>query len=119
MGLTIYYFDRRKQWRVADIVMSKIALYARVSTIEQSTEMQMPFSPNLAKKGYDLRRYAQQRALEIYKEYVDEGISGTKEKRPALDELMIDAHKRLFDVVKETGLAYLLWFGVLTDLLVV
>jgi len=36
-----------------------------------------------------------------------------KEKRPALDELMIDARKRLFDVVKETGLAYLLWFGVL------
>src|SRR5271165_4247822 len=32
-------------------------------------------------------------------EYVDEGISGTKDKRPALDGLMSDAHKRKFDVV--------------------
>jgi DNA invertase Pin-like site-specific DNA recombinase len=30
---------------------------------------------------------------------VDVGISGTKEKRPALDMLMADAHKRKFDVV--------------------
>ena len=42
--------------------MPKIALYARVSTNEQSTEMQLN----------DLRRYAQQRELDIYKEYVDE-----------------------------------------------
>jgi DNA invertase Pin-like site-specific DNA recombinase len=47
----------------------------------------------------DLRRYAQQRGLEIYREYTDEGVSGTKEKRPALDELMTDARKRLFDIV--------------------
>ena len=30
---------------------------------------------------------------------MDEGISGTKDKRPALDRLMSDAHKRKFDVV--------------------
>ena len=69
--------------------MSKVALYARVSTNEQSTDLQLT----------DLRRYAQQRSLEIYKEYVDEGVSGTKEKRAALDELMADGRKRLFDVV--------------------
>ncbi|MDA2924369.1 recombinase family protein [Acidobacteria bacterium AH-259-L09] len=35
----------------------------------------------------------------IFKEYVDEGISGSKDSRPALNELMNDAKKRRFDVV--------------------
>ena len=69
--------------------MKKVALYVRVSTKDQKTDMQLS----------DLRRYAQQRGLEIYEEYVDEGVSGTKEKRPALNELMADARKRLFDIV--------------------
>ena len=37
--------------------------------------------------------------MEFVSDYVDEGISGTKDKRPALDRLMADAHKRKFDVV--------------------
>jgi DNA invertase Pin-like site-specific DNA recombinase len=32
-------------------------------------------------------------------EYVDVGISGTKEKRPELDRLLADAHRRRFDAV--------------------
>ena len=47
----------------------------------------------------DLRRYCEQRGFDIYKEYCDEGISGTKDRRPALDELMADARKRKFDAV--------------------
>jgi DNA invertase Pin-like site-specific DNA recombinase len=35
----------------------------------------------------------------VVDEYVDVGISGTKEKRPELDRLMADAHRRRFDVV--------------------
>lgn len=31
--------------------------------------------------------------------YIDEGISGSKDRRPALDRLMADAHRRRFDVV--------------------
>lgn len=69
--------------------MKKSALYVRVSTLEQSPEMQLS----------DLRRYAQQRGFEIYEEYVDVGVSGTKGSRPALDALMDSARKRLFDVV--------------------
>jgi DNA invertase Pin-like site-specific DNA recombinase len=64
----------------------KVALYTRVSTQDQSVDMQLS----------DLRRYCEQRGFEIYKEYCDQGISGTKDRRPALDELMADARKLKF-----------------------
>jgi len=67
----------------------RVALYARVSTTDQSTESQL----------LDLKRYVSERGWNIYQEYVDEGISGTKDSRPALNELMNDAKKRRFDVV--------------------
>ncbi len=67
----------------------RVALYARVSTTDQSTDSQL----------LDLRRYVRERGWNIFKEYVDEGISGTKDSRPALNELMNDAKKRRFDVV--------------------
>ncbi len=69
--------------------MKRIAIYARVSTTDQSTDSQL----------LDLRRYVRERGWNVYKEYVDEGISGTKDSRPALNELMNDAKKRRFDVV--------------------
>ena len=67
----------------------KIAIYTRVSTQDQSVDMQIT----------DLRRYCDQRSLEVYKEYSDQGISGVKDRRPALDELMSDAKKKKFDAV--------------------
>jgi len=67
----------------------RVALYARVSTTDQSTDSQL----------LDLRRYVSERGWNIFKEYVDEGISGTKDSRPALNDLMNDAKKRRFDVV--------------------
>ena len=67
----------------------RVALYARVSTTDQSTDSQL----------LDLRLYVRERGWNIFKEYVDEGISGTKDSRPALNELMNDARKRRFDVV--------------------
>lgn len=46
-----------------------------------------------------LREYCQARSFKIFKEYVDEGHSGAKDSRPALNDLMDDARKRKFDVV--------------------
>jgi len=67
----------------------RVALYARVSTCEQSTDSQL----------LDLKRYTRERGWHIFKEFVDNGISGTKDSRPALNELMNDAKKRRFDTV--------------------
>lgn len=68
--------------------MKRIALYARVSTMEQFTECQL----------LDLRRYVADRGWNIYREYCDE-VTGTKDSRPALNKLMNDARKRKFDVI--------------------
>jgi len=67
----------------------RTALYCRVSTNDQSVAMQLA----------DLRSYCMQRGFTIFREYSDTGISGTKERRPALDALMADAHKGKFQVV--------------------
>ncbi len=67
----------------------RVAIYVRVSTKDQSVDMQLN----------DLERYSQERGLSVFKVYKDNDVSGTKETRPALDELMNDAKKRKFDVV--------------------
>jgi len=47
----------------------------------------------------ELRQFAEARGWRIAGEYVDAGVSGTKDSRPELNRLMADAHKRRFEVV--------------------
>ncbi len=68
---------------------SRVAIYARVSTTDQSTESQL----------LDLRRYVRERGWELFNEFCDNGVSGTTDSRPALNELMDAAKKRKFDAV--------------------
>jgi len=67
----------------------RAAVYARVSTRAQDADMQMR----------ELREYAQRRGWQIAHEYVDRGVCGAKEQRPALDKLWSDCRKRLIDAV--------------------
>src|SRR6266545_3702252 len=66
----------------------KAAIYARVSTFDQEPENQL----------VELRRYVEARGW-VGQEYVDRGVSGTKDRRPALDALLQDARRRRCDVV--------------------
>src|ERR1700723_124201 len=47
----------------------------------------------------ELREYCQRRGMTLIDEYVDTGISGAKDRRPELDRLLTDAHRRRFDSV--------------------
>lgn len=69
----------------------RAAIYARVSTNNghQSPAMQLN----------ELRDYCQRRGWEISGEYVDNGVSGAKERRPELDRLLADCQKRQADAV--------------------
>jgi DNA invertase Pin-like site-specific DNA recombinase len=69
----------------------RAALYARISTLNhgQNPEVQLG----------ELREFCQRRGFTIAHEYVDKGISGSREKRPALDKLLTDCQKRLVDAV--------------------
>lgn len=66
----------------------RAAVYARVSTQDQEPENQLQ----------ELRRYMQAREWTAV-EYVDRGVSGAKDRRPALDQLVTDARRRRFDVL--------------------
>ena len=68
--------------------MKRAALYMRVSSLDQHPETQL----------YDLRQMAAQRGYEVVAEFADK-ISGTKAKRPGLDQMMADARRGRFDVV--------------------
>jgi DNA invertase Pin-like site-specific DNA recombinase len=69
--------------------VKRVAIYLRVSTLDQHPETQL----------YDLRQLVDQRGFEVVHEYTDVGISGTRVRRPALDQMMRDARMGKFDVV--------------------
>jgi len=69
----------------------RAAIYARVSTTNHGQDVTL--------QTRELQQFAQARGWEIAGEYVDSGVSGSKDSRPELNRLIADAHKRRFDVV--------------------
>src|SRR5437762_5057925 len=68
----------------------RAAIYARVSTNNgQDPEMQL----------CEVRAYCERRGWDVCSEYIDRGISGSKDSRPQLDEMLAHCRKRKFDAV--------------------
>ena len=72
-------------------MVRKVAIYTRVSTLDQNVSNQL----------LELRDHCSKMGWEIVEEYSDEGLSGTlsREKRPALNALIKDAYRKRFDSV--------------------
>src|SRR5262249_53639567 len=69
--------------------MKRVAIYARVSTTDQTCDNQLR----------DLLEYCRARGWDQVIDYVDEGVSGTTDRRQALDQLMTAVRGRRVDVV--------------------
>ena len=69
----------------------RAAIYARCSTHDKGQDPQLQLVP--------LREYCERRGFSIAGEYVDNGISGSKDRRPELDRLLDAARKRQIDLV--------------------
>ena len=68
--------------------MKRACLYLRVSTLDQHPESQL----------HDLEAMAQQRGFAIVQRYTDR-VTGTRARRPGLDQMLADARRGRFDVV--------------------
>jgi DNA invertase Pin-like site-specific DNA recombinase len=69
----------------------RVALYARVSTDQQTSKNQLR----------ELRAVAERMGWVVVEEYVDHGLSGAKDRdqRPAFDRMLTAAVRREFDVL--------------------
>jgi DNA invertase Pin-like site-specific DNA recombinase len=71
------------------VTTRRAAIYVRVSTTDQQPEAQL----------HPLREYTTSRGFNVVDEFIDHGVSGTKDSRPALDRMMAAARRRDLDVI--------------------
>jgi DNA invertase Pin-like site-specific DNA recombinase len=69
--------------------IKRVAIYGRVSTEGQNVDLQLA----------ELNDFIAKRGWRLVGEYVDRGVSGSQESRPALNQLMNDARQRRLDVI--------------------
>ena len=70
---------------------ARVAIYARVSTTNHGQDAGL--------QTREMHQFAEARGWRLADEYVDQGVSGSKDSRPELNRLMADAKRRKFDVV--------------------
>ncbi len=74
-------------------IVKLVAIYARVSTARQEQE------GTIATQISAIKEFADKNGYTIVQEYKDDGWSGSNIVRPALDQLRVDAKKKLWDAV--------------------
>lgn len=95
MGIYAKEYSLQNNESLSTTSIKKVAIYARVSTNEQAEE-----GYSIDEQVRLLRDWCKSHGYEVYKEYVDRGISGKSIKgRPALRQLLADAKQKCFDIV--------------------
>jgi DNA invertase Pin-like site-specific DNA recombinase len=70
---------------------TRVAIYARVSTTNHGQDVSLQTS--------EQHQFAEARGWQVFDDYIDQGVSGSKDSRPELNRLMADARRRKFDIV--------------------
>lgn len=73
--------------------IKEVVIYTRVSSEEQVSGY------SLGEQERKCKEYLESQGHTLYKVYREEGVSGSKRNRPALDQLMKEAKNKSFDVV--------------------
>lgn len=71
----------------------KVFLYARVSTPEQAKK-----DLSIPDQLRQLRKYCKDQNYSIVKEYIEPGVTGTDDKRPAFQEMIDDSLSKYYDI---------------------
>ncbi|MFT0563130.1 recombinase family protein [Bacillus cereus] len=80
---------------IESMTTKTVAIYARVSTIEQAEE-----GYSVDEQIRVLNKFCEHEGYLVYDEYVDRGISGKNiSGRPAIQRLLLDAEQKKFEVV--------------------
>ena len=74
-------------------IETKVAIYTRVSTEDQRNNFSLAAQLEL------LRKYASDNNFQVYKEYVEEGYTGTSDERPSFQDLLQDARNQRFQLI--------------------
>ena len=104
-SLSTHYFSHYLDWTFAWLLlqdsylppikllggkdMKRVAIYLRTSSQNQTCENQL----------IPLKEYAQRCGYEIVGVYEDWGVSGSKNSRPSLDSMLLDARRRKFSII--------------------
>lgn len=72
----------------------KVAIYVRVSTLEQAES-----GYSIGEQIDKLKKFADIKEWQVYDVYEDGGFSGSNTTRPALERMINDAKRKLFDTV--------------------
>ena len=80
---------------IESMTTKTVAIYARVSTVEQAEE-----GYSIDEQIRVLNKFCEREGYLVYDEYVDRGISGKNiSGRPAIQRLLLDAEQKKFEVV--------------------
>jgi DNA invertase Pin-like site-specific DNA recombinase len=95
MHYKLYFFNALKYNFSMNDSSIKAVAYARVSTLlGQNPEHQLEH----------IRIFATARGFSLIRQFVDSGVSGAKERRPALDEMIREARKGSFKIIIISGI---------------